>query len=52
MEERKLAMLKSFVMNRIVPKCKLKEVCDKLEITIKTDNNQSGERHKNGTLRK
>ena len=30
--------LKSFVLNRVVPKCKLKEVCDKLEITIKLFN--------------
>ena len=34
MEERKLEMLKCFVMNRIVPKCKLKEVCEKLNILI------------------
>ena len=31
----KLELLKSFVNNRIVPKCKLKDVCNKLEIMIK-----------------
>jgi len=35
MEERKLELLKHFVKNRIIPKCKLKDVCEKLEITIK-----------------
>ena len=27
--------LKSFIMNRVVPKCKLKDVCEKLDIYIK-----------------
>jgi hypothetical protein len=31
----KLELLKSFVNNRVVPKCKLKDVCNKLEIMIK-----------------
>ena len=31
----KLELLKSFVNNRIVPTCKLKDVCNKLEIMIK-----------------
>ena len=31
----KLELSKSFVNNRIVPKCKLKDVCNKLEIMIK-----------------
>ena len=35
MPEDQLGMLKQFVMNRIVPKCKLKEICSTLNICIK-----------------
>ena len=35
MEEHKLERLKTFINNRIVPKCKLKDVCEYLEITTK-----------------
>jgi hypothetical protein len=34
MSNDKIQMLKLFVMNRIIPKCKLKEVCEKLDISL------------------
>ena len=30
-----LQMIKLFIMNRIIPKCKLKDICDQLQISIK-----------------
>ena len=30
-----LQMIKLFIMNRIIPKCKLKDICNKLQISIK-----------------
>ena len=35
LSDNKIQMVKLFVMNRIIPKCKLKKVCDKLQIFIK-----------------
>ena len=35
LEDDKLQMLKLFVMNRIIPKCKLKEICEHLQIHLK-----------------
>ena len=35
LNEDKLQLLKMFVLNRIVPKCKLKEVANKLDICIR-----------------
>ena len=35
MSDEQLQMVKLFVMNRIVPKCKLKEICDTVHISIK-----------------
>ena len=35
MSDEKLQMVKFFVMDRIMPKCKLKEVCETLHIYIK-----------------
>ena len=35
MSEEEVQMVKLFVMNRIIPKCKLKEVCETLQIYIK-----------------
>ena len=35
MSDATLQMVKLFVMNRIIPKCKFKEVCDTLEIATK-----------------
>ena len=35
MSDEKLQMVKLFVMNRIVPKCKLKEICDTVQACIK-----------------
>ncbi len=35
MPDHQLQMLKIFVMNRIVPKCKLKEICETLQICFK-----------------
>ena len=35
MDKVKLEKLKLFVMNRIIPKCKLNEICKKLAIYIK-----------------
>ena len=35
MSDDKLYMAKLYVMNRIIPKCKLKEVCETLQIYIK-----------------
>ena len=43
MPDHQLQMLKIFVMNRIVPKCKLKEICETLQICFKlTSVNNSG----------
>ena len=35
MSDDKLQMVKLFVMNCIVPKCKLKEICDTVQACIK-----------------
>jgi len=44
MPDHQLQMLKIFVMNRIVPKCKLKEICETLQICFKlTTSNDKGE---------
>ena len=43
MSDKLLQMLKIFVMNRIVPKCKLKEICEHLQICFKlTSGNKDG----------
>ena len=43
MPDNLLQMLKIFVMNRVVPKCKLKEVCEHLQICFKlTSGNKDG----------
>jgi len=41
MSDVKLESLKLCVMNRVIPKCKLKEVCEKLEVAIKLNSIRS-----------
>ena len=33
--QEKIEKIKSIIMNRVVPKCKLKDVCEKIDIYIK-----------------
>ena len=44
MSDEKLQMVKLFVMNRIIPKCKLKGVCETLEISITSIRNDMSSR--------
>ena len=44
MPEHQLQMLKIFVMNRVVPKCKLKEICETLQICFKLTSVNSSDR--------
>ena len=44
MPEHQLQMLKIFVINRVVPKCKLKEICETLQICFKLTSVNSSDR--------
>ena len=46
MPDKQLQLLKLFVMNRIVPKCKLKDICEHLQICFKLTSS-----HNNGDTR-
>lgn len=50
MPEHQLQMLKIFVMNRVVPKCKLKEICETLQICFKLTSVNSSDRTTTETI--